>query len=382
MKRRVGIIGAGAAGVAAAFAAARSGAEVLVLSAGAGATALYSGALDADGADDPEVDPQLWAFGAALGVWVLPPRRCRVATSAGVVRSVRGLDVALLDLEPLAGAHIAVADVARSGWDAALLAHVLNGSRWAEQTGTTFRAVPVHLNSPVAPLPSSDYDWAREHDDPRQLEVLAQALRRAGTQHDGWLVGPWLGSEAETVERLREWLGSPVGEVTSPPGGVAGARFERAAGRLLEALSVGRRWARVLGVEVTARNVQIELGSSEKLDFDQVVLAPGGLVSGGVRLSAPSRPSARPGFELGFRADVDLELDGRDARLVASLHGFDFQTAGFGALARVGVPVERALVRGHSRLLAAGDVVASAPRTVLDAARSGIRAGREASILG
>src|SRR5687767_14513449 len=100
-ERDVVVIGAGAAGTAAAWAAARAGASVMVLHDRAGATALYSGALDLvpwDSKDEPQArraaedavlaDTELAAFAGELGVFRLV--HCTLASREGVARRALG----------------------------------------------------------------------------------------------------------------------------------------------------------------------------------------------------------------------------------------------------------------------------------------------------
>src|SRR5687768_14450385 len=104
------VVGGGIAGTAAAWLLARRGARATVIHDRAGSSALYSGALDEpNGADSLELDADARAFVDALGLWRLA--KTRIATREGVVRAAFGADQALLDLEPLAGRRIAVADV-------------------------------------------------------------------------------------------------------------------------------------------------------------------------------------------------------------------------------------------------------------------------------
>ena len=89
----VAVIGAGAAGTAAAWALSRGGAEVVSFNGKSGATALYSGALDASSWEraepDEPLDPDLVAFAAALGTWSVGAKSRRIVTSSGVVRPAR-----------------------------------------------------------------------------------------------------------------------------------------------------------------------------------------------------------------------------------------------------------------------------------------------------
>ncbi|HEV8244146.1 MAG TPA: FAD-dependent oxidoreductase, partial [Polyangiaceae bacterium] len=224
---RVVIVGAGAAGTAAAWLAARRACEVTLLSAQAGSSSLSSGALDFD--HGPELreswfsaaDAELREFVAALGLWRLG--RSLIATRQGVLRHTLGHDLALLDLEPLAGRRIALADVERDDWDARGVAATLGASDWARLTHSEFTAVPVPACRRGAERRISAYDFALLHEHPERLGWLGELLRARSPGQDAWLLGPWLGIDAGVAERLRERVGLPLGEVSSPPGGPAGA---------------------------------------------------------------------------------------------------------------------------------------------------------------
>src|SRR5690606_19760469 len=159
------VVGAGFAGVAAASAARRGGARVRVVSAGAGASELYSGLLD--GAPSPAIAE----VASALGL--VPYRSPRaVATREGLVRTALGRDRAVLDLEALSGRTIAVVDLARDDFDAALLAKSLEASAWARSTRTTFRPVPVAALERGAERRFPPYDFARALENPERVREL------------------------------------------------------------------------------------------------------------------------------------------------------------------------------------------------------------------
>ncbi len=404
MSRRVVVVGAGASGSAAAWAAAAAGATVIVVCDRAGASELASGAvddaLDVAAAESP-LEPEIAAFAAALGLWRLGG--VRLATPAGVVRAARGCDFALLDLAPLAGGRVAVADLGGPSPDARLLARGLAEGAWARATGTRFEGVPVNPPRALREALGSEHELARALERAPSREGLVDALTAASRAPDGWLLGPGLGLTPATALALRAALGKPVGEVTSRPGGLAGARFGRARDALLSELGVQRIRGRVRSV--TARtggqSVTVEVpsdGGRTSIEADAVVLAVGGLVAGGLELAAAA-PGA-PAFRLGLDAEVALALGGRPLDAVASLDGADLVALGRSALERVGVDV---LVRGRVRSLgslpsagaagpplaaitpdqsrdlwAAGGCVADRPRTLLDAVRTGIVAGGDA----
>src|SRR5688500_19879940 len=81
------VIGAGAAGTACAWFLGRAGAKVTLVHDRAGATALFSGALDQEPsvhASGPlPVDADMLEFAKVLTGWVLGARPCRIATRSG-----------------------------------------------------------------------------------------------------------------------------------------------------------------------------------------------------------------------------------------------------------------------------------------------------------
>ncbi len=406
MSRRVVVVGAGASGSAAAWAAVAAGATVIVVSDRAGASELASGAVDdapVTAAAASPLEPEIAAFAAALGLWRLGG--VRLATPAGVVRAARGCDPALLDLAPLAGGRVAVADLGGPSPAARLLASGLAAGAWARATETCFEGVLVDPPRALRETLGSEHELARALERAPSREGLADALTAASRAHDGWLLGPGLGLTPATALALRAALGKPIGEVTSRPGGVAGVRFARARDALLSELGV--RWIRGRVRSVTARAgghaVIVEAppdGGRTSIEADAVVLAVGGLVAGGIELAAAADPGA-PAFRLGFDAEAALALGGRPLDVVSSLDGADLVALGRSALERVGVDV---LVRGRVRALrslplagavgppvavtttdpprdlwAAGGCVADRPRTLLDAVRTGIVAGGDAA---
>jgi anaerobic glycerol-3-phosphate dehydrogenase len=380
----VAIIGGGAAGAAAAWRAARGGAVVHVAHAWGGASSLYSGALDDvwHDADGKLLDSDVLGFVAAFGAFRLGAHPARVVSTAGVLRVARGTDVGVLDLEPLAGRHIAVADVARDDWDAAFVCRALAETQWAERTGTRFSAVPLPMLREAYESQLGAFDFARSFDAEGRLVRLGHDITERSRAVDAWLFGPWLGTDPETVERLRQAVELPVGEALSSPGGAAGARFDLARDRLLDTLKVRVHRARVAELEVQGDHVRLCFDRAARLpalDVDAAILAVGGVAAGGIRLLPPSELSPRgPSFGLSLSAPVDLSLDGRELEWASTLYGIDLTALGMGALERVGVRVSRGRVSGQNRLFAAGDVVAGGQRTVLSAVRSGALAARAA----
>ncbi len=384
---RVAVVGAGVAGTAAAWLLQRRGATVKVIHDRAGSSALYSGALD----DAPDVaNPEALAgderaFVEALGLWNVGTPV--LATREGVVRAAAGADRALLDLGPLAGKHVAVADVERDDWDAPLLASALSSSPWAAESSTRFSPVMVEALRRGHERRITGHDFAKLHDEPERLDALVRLLGEAGKGHDAWLVGPWLGTLPATAERMRRALGVPLGETTSFVGGAAGARFENARDALFSASSIDVERGRVSGVQARGERWAVRFDDADgarrgdELEADAVVLATGGVAAGGIAFVWDPERGAH-GFRLSFDAPLALALDGEPGDSGGSLFGASFEKRGLGVLERVGVHADAS---GSARanppaagLFVAGDAVAARPRTILEAIRGGVRAGRAA----
>jgi len=386
------VVGGGFAGLAAAWALSRRGREVRIAWEGAGASALYSGALDRTewGAlpDTRPLSPDAEAFLAVLGCFAPSGTSGgRVATSAGMLRPARCRDRALLDLEPWRGRRVDVVDLGRPGWDAPALARAWSESAWARQTHTAFVAVAVAAPEPDAIRLLPNGELAARADDPEWLARLGQSLARAGDGERPLLIGPWLGLEPASVERLRAQLRRPIGETLSGPGGAAGARFEAARDAWLSGAGLGVELASVRSVrwrgsryEVLATREDGELfslGEDSGGHFEEVVLAIGGVVGGGIRFLAGGGPEGRS-FSLSLDAELPVRLAGREVALSSGALGVDLQQLGLDALTQVGVSVdERHLARAPA-LYAAGDVIEGRPRCALDAIDSGLEAARAA----
>jgi glycerol-3-phosphate dehydrogenase subunit B len=379
------VIGGGFAGVAAAWGLERRGRDVVLLWDGAGASSLYSGALDRqdwDGPADPRpVAREVDDFLQALDCWAQPEGvGARLATSGGLLRPARCHDRALLDLEPLRGRRVDVVDAARRGWDAADLARAWSLSSWARQTRTEFRVLPVRLPDGEALRFLPEGELAARADDPAWGNALGEALRTAGDGEAPLLCGPWLGLLPRSVQRVQQAARRPLGEVLSAPGGPAGFRFEAARSAWLERARVQVRSGTVLGIQrgEQAFDVAIDIGGgAARLDPapTEIVLAIGGVAGGGIRFLAGSGPEARS-FSLSLAVPLPLCLGGREVTLESGVLGADLQSLGRGALEAVGVLADEAQRTAVPGLYAAGDVVADRPRAALEAIYAGIAAAR------
>jgi anaerobic glycerol-3-phosphate dehydrogenase len=371
---KVLVLGAGFAGVAAAFAACRAGASVSVVEAGAGASALYAGSVD--GPVLPESGPQAALLGElapALGLRLSPTSV--VATREGVVRPSRGAASALLDLAPLAGKIIGLVDVPRDDWDGPLLARSFAESDWARSTGTRFELVPLELLEKSFLRRVSPFDFASSFERAERPAWLTEVLKNhAGP--DAWLFGPWLGVKRELWRELTASVGVPVGEVTSPPGGVAGARFEGRRDALLRSLQVEVVAERATGVRHAPGNIALELEGGRELCADVLVVAIGGFVSGALRLSGALSGAQPAGFELALTGLPPIRARGEPVRPLSSLFGVDLAARGRQLLEHVGLAASRqGEVRGVVRVFAAGDLLGPEPPSVGHALLSGLEAG-------
>jgi glycerol-3-phosphate dehydrogenase subunit B len=401
------VIGGGFAGVAAAWALESRGREVFLVWEGAGASALYSGALDRDdwhgSADGRAVPRDVEDFLHALGCWAPPGLvSARLATSAGILRPARCRDRALLDLEPLRGRRIDVLDLGRGGWDAQTLAHAWSSTHWARQSRTEFRAVAPSvpaggaLGGPDALRFLPDLELAARADDASWAGAFGELLSRAGDGDAPLLLGPWLGLVPTSLERIREVARRPIGETLSEPGGAAGARFEAARELWLGRSRVRAVRGQVESIAASAAGFVVtgQGGADANLlecHFAEVILALGGVAGGGIRflwdlassngtpagVAVLAGPDARS-FSLSLRAPLPLRLDGREVALESGVLGADLQSLGRDALERVGIAVDDEQQSGLPGLLAAGDVVADRPRTALEAMAAGISAARSA----
>lgn len=420
MARTVVVVGAGLAGIAAAWAARRRGARVVVVSTGAGASALASGAVDdvpweeraraarqlgfAAELPAPDLPAALVELSAALGLWDLPAGRgAWLASVAGRVRPARGRDRALLDLGQLERARVLLPRADRAGWDADALAAALADEPFARARELRFEAIDAPALRYEDERRIADGDLAARHDAPARLDWLATALKQALARSGGAgavLLGPWLGAAAARAEALSAAVGVPVGEALVGVGSPAGLRFEAARDALLRAIGAEVVRGRARAVELgdasvpgsenrMAVAVSIE-GRMERIVTDAAVLAVGGVVGGGVLYTPPEHaagqdlpPGGRIPFALSLKAPVTLGDGGAALEVVSSLHGPELDTAAWpdgdqpGLLESVGVRC--AGLRAGRGVFAAGDVVAGRPRTALEAVATGLLAGAEAA---
>lgn len=411
MFERVTVVGAGAAGLAAVWAAARRGAEIRLFDAGVGASGLGGGAVD----DQPweqvaraaqvlmhspaagPLPPSVRLFATELDLWRLGDQGnplVRLATEAGRVRLARGCDRALLDLSRLpAGARVLLPRASRSEWDADALARALGADAYADSRRLSFVPVDARILEYVGEDRIAAAELASRHDDPARLGWLGERLREMLARHghaDAVLLGPWLGADRPRSGALSELAGVRVGEILGGVGSAAGLRFEAARLRMLSSVGVTLEPCRATAVRRVEDGFEVALDGAEPAASDAVVLALGGLVSGGVRFDPPEQSAgldmaaaARCSFQLSLSAPVRLQVDGRALDVGSSINGPALDQLAWpsdadpGYLELVGVACDGE--QCGERLFAAGDVVADRPRTLLQAVHSGIRAGAAAA---
>lgn len=387
------VVGAGAAGLAAALRLAQGGCAVQVLDGAAGATSLSCGALDVTPWEDGDVGEGVDGDALRLleGLGLYRVARMLVATTSGILRAAGGADRALLDVKALPRGTVLVPRTDHPAWDGNALARAWSDADVARARGLAFAAVDATILRYRDERVLCDADIAARHDDAARLEWLAERLREALARSGrcvGVILPPWLGVEGPQAEALSARVGLPCGEAVSALASAAGRRFERAQERALTRAGVVSRrgWVRRVAV---GSPWTVELEDGDAIEASAVVLATGGLVGGGLAYD-PSEADvagevpgqARPMFRMGLEAPGVLGAGGRPLELPGSLFGVPPESIAWPfakdpLMDRVGLLVDAACgVQGApGGLLACGDLVADRPRTWLEAWRSGVRAG-------
>lgn len=355
------VIGAGAAGVAAARAAREAGATVAVVADGGGATALGSGVVwgASREAFTAWATDEAWRVGG------------RYVTAAGwLVEGAAGALRSLLDLSSLSPTGTpGVLDLAtHPSWSAGLVAQTLGA-----------RVVPAPEG---APRGETFREAAAALDAEGAAEAFAQALKPRCEGLSGLLLPPVLGlTRLDVAARMGAVLGLPVGEAAGAAGDPPGVR-------LLRAL---RRWLPE-GTEVLSDRATVKPGR-----LPVVVLRSGGLVQArAVVLATGGLPGGGLVFEGSLReATADAPVWTRDRKRVLAAGGaargadpsewFDEHTGrARGAGLRVNAGSRVLDADGESPiaewLYGAGEVaVGRGGEGVADALAEGARAGRAAA---
>jgi hypothetical protein len=376
------VIGGGVGGTGAAFAAARAGADVVLLDGGPGASSLSTGAID--GPRPREVGAFVEALTGAYVLGASGAGECSLVTTGGIVRPAAGHDAALLDVSRKGRERIGVVGCERPGWDAGALARAWGGR---------FEVVEATLLRRTDERAIPDATFAARHDDPERLGWLGQRLREALAVSNGpfgALVLPAsLGVDRSQAAALSNAVGVPCGEAVGLPGGPSGLRFERARDRLLAGRGVHRVPARANSVERAGDGWRVTCDAGT-FDAHAVVVATGGLLGGGVEyrpsdtlFATALPPHAQAPLRLTLACPLTVGVRGYPLELPGSLFGvapeklcWPFDTDPL--LERVGALVDDES-SARAGLFAAGDLVADAPRTWLEALASGLRAGTGAA---
>ena len=385
------VVGAGIAGTAAALAAARSGAQVVLIDGGTGASSLATGALDFVAWENAAAPPvpiatDVQATLGALAGYLLPSAGAKLLTTSGVARRARGHDAALLDVEGLRDARVGVVDCRRPGWDAAALSR-----SWGNDYAPVEAVVVRHLDEHAFP----DADFAAAHDDAARLgwlaERLREALARTGERIGGLVLPPCLGVEHARAQALSKLVGVACGEAVGLPGGPSGLRFERARDRALASAGVQRRRARASGLTRDGHaSWQVRDDEGAIADCYAVILACGGLIGGGIEycpaeavVASALPPFARPPFRLTIEAPVTLGAHGAPLQMPSSLFGDTLEDVSWPfarepLIDRLGIVTDDE-GRAAPGIYAAGEARADRPRTWLDALQTGATAGAAAA---
>ncbi len=400
------------AGLSAAYAARERGARVTVVSAGVGTSALGGGVVDdlpwetwfvaaRTLGELPKLRPlpdDVLAFCSALGVWDVPRdgHAPVVATAAGRLRPARGRDRGLLDLGALRQTTVLVPRLARVNWDADALGATLESEALAREAELRF--VPV--DAPVLRFTDetriSDADLALRHDEPARLAWLAERLSalvadmRRTTSVGAVLLGSWLGGQRERASELSARVGVPVGEVLVGVGSSAGLRFETAVESFVQKQSLDVVMDRVTAIRRSGERFDVELSGKTVLTADAIVLAVGGVASGGIVYTPPDLDAGEDvperinaAYSFGVPTvglDVPLVVDGARVDAGSSVFGPPLDTTAWpsdrraSTLESVGIEARDGLV--CPGVYAAGDVLAGKRRTMLEAIASGLRVGR------
>ncbi len=368
------VVGGGLAGAAAALELAERGAEVRLLRAAPGATALSWGTLDVAGAAPlpgglPVRDPLRgeWLAPAARAVLLarrpahpygrlLPPEPTESAATALAKEATGALDGWLApqglrvmgspestlwiadvrgalragDFALTGTAEGALDDAAElawvempglAGWDARPAARAFAAERAAlNLPARSHRVVRLELPPALLEPGGSPARLAARLETPDGLEVLRRALAPLGAEGRLLLLPPvlGLGGVARVLAALRESAGCRVGELAgAPPHAVAGLRLDRALAGALAASGVEQRGALVRAVvEQAGRAIGVELqgeeGATERLEAEAVVLATGRFVAGG--LVERDGALAEPLLDLPLHDASGQRVDGTPAR--------------------------------------------------------------------
>lgn len=367
--KRIAIIGAGAAGLAAASRLTERGLSPVLISRGTGASSMTSGAADLTPWTQPHPlgpSASALAFVRALGLF---ESEGRVATAEGVLRPTSAVGARVLNLQQFSGKRIGVADLPRADFRPGTLADQLNQTMWARSTNTHFEVVPLSGVVSEGELQFPLAAFQRLFDDEERIVRLQSSAQSLSSRVQALLLGPWLGEGRTPIESG----GISMGETLSPPEGAFGRRFEKARREFCGGLGLEIRaeWVETIALEDEQMRLTTLSTKSESrgtLWADSVIVATGGLVGHGIGVfESPSGPM-----------DLRALLDPAAPPLLGAKEGWD---AAHDGGHWVSPPHDRRVskIAADSRVVFAGDVrrkvSSSAPGgTFLGAVQSGLDA--------
>ncbi|MFW6049790.1 MAG: FAD-binding protein [Myxococcota bacterium] len=409
------VVGAGAAGLAAALAARRAGAAVLVLESAAGGTALAPGAWDVAPVLHPDelfrprhpLAERIRAVARARSAHpyaVLDDPVARVAeaheavlpvlggyrpldldgpgvlavSELGLPRRVATCQQEVLAADPASDVPLGVVDPGGyPGWDAAFVAASITEAAGAAGSPLRATAVRAPVLDPAADAVRHPHELAAMADGDRGRQRLVDALRSAaGTADVGsLLLPPLLGVATDAGEAVRRALGRGVGEALGALATPQALRLDRRLRAALERAGADVRYAPVGRVRGDGPAVRVELAEGSTVSAAAVVLATGKHLGGGLAVSGGD--VREPLADLPLRRDGDLgplpsSLDGPDP---VEQFGTDWWAGGVGFSLGVGYDAElRALGRRGERAVE-GLFVAGALLDGFDPARDGTGLG-------
>jgi Fe-S oxidoreductase/anaerobic glycerol-3-phosphate dehydrogenase len=397
---RVVVVGGGAAGCLAAAAARRAGAVVTLVSRSAGATAMSSGAVCLDGMDEPPAGGPVAR--AALD---------ELARACGLVPTSSSH---LLDSGGVLAPGLVARSHARGALDALRERSVLvvgipgHPDTRASDLSSRLAAAGVRAGSQQVAVPGvrrtfdlPAFALARALDDESTAASWAAAVAEA-RQHGGWEVialPPVLGlsRHERVVEVLDEALGDGWFETLASPPSVPGMRLWRNLERYIKIQDVTLLKADVRSVTVRGDTVivlrAVDGETVHEIEADQVVLATGRFVAGGLDLAGrvvetlldlptTEDPGDEEGrLEAGVTTDDELRpVDDRGRVVLANVRvAGDVRAGGAYALGRGGIGRAAALgwAAGTGAAAAAGEAPAGDEERVLEART---RAGDEGCV--